>query len=136
MSISTPLTALLGITHPILSAPMDVIAGARLTAAVSAAGGFGILGGGYGDKAWLEQETAKLKDVSAPFGIGFITWSLAKAAGAAGHRARGTAARDHALVRRSKTLCDKDQIQRRAADLPGAGRGHGAAWRSMPAPTC
>ena len=42
MSISTPMTALLGITHPILSAPMDVIAGARLTAAVSAAGGFGI----------------------------------------------------------------------------------------------
>src|SRR5690349_13603856 len=80
MSISTPLTALLGITHPILSAPMDVIAGARLTAAVSAAGGFGILGGGYGDKAWLEQETAKLKGVSAPFGIGFITWSLAKRA--------------------------------------------------------
>src|SRR3954471_9833602 len=78
MSISTPLTALLGITHPILSAPMDVIAGARLTAAVSAAGGFGILGGGYGDRTWLEQETAKLKSTSAVFGIGFITWSLAK----------------------------------------------------------
>ena len=78
MPISTPLTARLGIQHPILSAPMDVIAGARLTAAVSAAGGFGILGGGYGDEAWLEQETAKLADVSDPFGIGFITWSLAK----------------------------------------------------------
>ena len=78
MSISTPLTALLGITHPILSAPMDTIAGARLAMAVSAAGGFGILGGGYGDKAWLEQETAKLRDVAQPFGIGFITWSLAK----------------------------------------------------------
>src|SRR4051812_42988601 len=78
MSISTPLTALLGITHPILSAPMDTIAGARLAAAVSAAGGFGILGGGYGDRAWLERETAKLKGGSDPFGIGFITWSLAK----------------------------------------------------------
>ena len=78
MPISTDLTALLGIRHPILSAPMDVIAGARLTKAVSAAGGFGILGGGYGDRAWLEQETAKLADVSDPFGIGFITWSLAK----------------------------------------------------------
>ena len=78
MPISTPLTARLGIQHPILSAPMDVIAGARLTAAVSAAGGFGILGGGYGDEAWLKQETAKLADVSDPFGIGFITWSLAK----------------------------------------------------------
>jgi nitronate monooxygenase len=78
MTISTPLTARLGIQHPILLAPMDVIAGARLTKAVSAAGGFGILGGGYGDKAWLEQEIAKLAGLSAPFGIGFITWSLAK----------------------------------------------------------
>jgi len=78
MPISTPLTARLGIQHPILSAPMDVIAGARLTSAVSAAGGFGILGGGYGDMAWLQQETAKLSGSSAPFGIGFITWSLAR----------------------------------------------------------
>jgi nitronate monooxygenase len=78
MPISTPLTARLGIQHPVLSAPMDVIAGARLTAAVSAAGGFGILGGGYGDRAWLEQETAKLAGLTEPFGIGFITWSLAK----------------------------------------------------------
>ena len=78
MPISTPLATLLGIAHPVLSAPMDVIAGARLTEAVSRAGGFGILGGGYGERAWLEQETAKLKQFSAPFGIGFITWSLAK----------------------------------------------------------
>jgi nitronate monooxygenase len=78
MSIATPLTALLGIQHPILLAPMDVIAGARLTAAVSGAGGFGILGGGYGEKRWLEAETKKLEGTRAPFGIGFITWSLAK----------------------------------------------------------
>lgn len=79
MSISTPLTALLGIRHPVLLAPMDVIAGAKLTAAVSAAGGFGILGGGYGERAWLERETGKLKQLAlASFGIGFITWSLAK----------------------------------------------------------
>jgi nitronate monooxygenase len=79
MSIDTSLTALLGIMHPILLAPMDVVSGARLTAAVSSAGGFGILGGGYGEKVWLEQETSKLKRrAAAPFGIGFITWSLAK----------------------------------------------------------
>ena len=78
MPIETTLTARLGITHPILSAPMDVIAGARLTAAVSGAGGFGILGGGYGERAWLEQETAKLKRCGPPFGVGFITWSMAK----------------------------------------------------------
>lgn len=78
MPITTPLTSLLGITHPILSAPMATIAGARLVAAVGEAGGFGILGGGYGDRAWLEQETAKLAKLRSPFGIGFITWSMAR----------------------------------------------------------
>ncbi len=78
MAIKTALTGALGIQHPILSAPMDGIAGARLTAAVSEAGGFGILGGGYGERDWLERETEELKSCPAPFGIGFITWSLAK----------------------------------------------------------
>ena len=44
MPITTDLTALLGIRHPVLLAPMDTISGSRLTRAVSAAGGFGILG--------------------------------------------------------------------------------------------
>jgi nitronate monooxygenase len=78
MPTGTALTSLLGIKHPILLAPMDLVSGARLAAAVSEAGGFGILGGGYGEKAWLEQQTARLKTCAAPFGIGFITWSLAK----------------------------------------------------------
>ncbi|MHC4051586.1 NAD(P)H-dependent flavin oxidoreductase [Bradyrhizobium sp. 25ACV] len=77
MPIATPLTQLLGIRHPILLAPMDTIAGSRLTRAVSEAGGFGILGGGYGDRARLEAETRKLSGFG-PFGIGFITWSLAR----------------------------------------------------------
>ena len=78
MAIATPLTALLGIEHPILLAPMDAVAGARLTMAVSNAGGLGILGGGYGDRVWLEAETAKLNGFQHPFAIGFITWSLAR----------------------------------------------------------
>jgi nitronate monooxygenase len=78
MPIDTALTGLLGVKHPILLAPMDVVSGARLATAVSNAGGFGILGGGYGERAWLEGETAKLKQCSAPVGIGFITWSLAR----------------------------------------------------------
>jgi nitronate monooxygenase len=78
MAISTELTARLGIRHPILLAPMDTISGSRLVEAVSDAGGFGILGGGYGDRARLETETAKLKGFAGRFGIGFITWSLAK----------------------------------------------------------
>src|SRR6201991_2913139 len=78
MPITTPLTERLGIMKPILLAPMATISGARLVMAVGDAGGFGILGGGYGEKAWLEQETAKLKAARSPFGIGFITWSLAR----------------------------------------------------------
>jgi nitronate monooxygenase len=61
---------------------MDVVSDACLTAAVSVAGGFGILGGGYGDSVWLQRETEKLTQLVGkdrlPFGIGFITWSLAK----------------------------------------------------------
>lgn len=78
MPIRTELTARLGIAHPILAAPMAMITASRLVMAVSDAGGFGILGGGYGDKAWLAAETAVLRRYQRPFGIGFITWSLAK----------------------------------------------------------
>ena len=78
MSITTPLTGRLGIRHPILLAPMDVVADARLAAAVSAAGGLGILGGGYGNEEWLVRELDLLERSAARFGVGFITWSMAK----------------------------------------------------------
>jgi nitronate monooxygenase len=42
ISITTPVTQLLGINHPILLAPMAYVTDARLVAAVDAAGGFGI----------------------------------------------------------------------------------------------
>ena len=54
--ITTPVTQLLGINHPILLAPMDLVADGRLVAAVDAAGGFGILGGGYGEEKWPVPE--------------------------------------------------------------------------------
>jgi nitronate monooxygenase len=78
VSISTSVTKLLGISHPILLAPMDLVADARLTAAVTAAGGFGILGGGYGDEQWLTRELDLLEQANTRFGVGFITWSMAK----------------------------------------------------------
>lgn len=81
MSIDTPLNNLLHVQHPILLAAMDLVADARLTLAVSEAGGFGILGGGYGDADWLGRELALLVEARAsenlPYGVGFITWSLA-----------------------------------------------------------
>jgi nitronate monooxygenase len=76
MGILTRLTETLGITVPILSAPMGFVAGGKLAAAVTAAGGLGMIGGGYGDSNWLNSEFAAAGN--ARVGCGFITWSLAK----------------------------------------------------------
>lgn len=73
--LKTRLTERFAIKHPILLAPMGVMAGGRLAAAVSQAGGLGLIGGGYGDEAWLDREFAAAG--SARVGCGFITWSLA-----------------------------------------------------------
>jgi nitronate monooxygenase len=56
MAMQTKLTRMLGIEHPVLLAPMDLVSGGRLAAAVSQAGGFGLLGGGYGDGEWINRE--------------------------------------------------------------------------------
>ncbi|MEW6643637.1 MAG: nitronate monooxygenase [Pseudomonadota bacterium] len=64
--------------HPIVSAPMGAVSGGRLAAAVSAAGGFGLIGGGYSrDRAWLARELDLAGDM-ARVGVGFITWSVAE----------------------------------------------------------
>src|SRR5271169_6992383 len=76
MRLKTRLTEKLGIEHPILSAPMHVFAGGRLAAAVSEAGGLGLIGGGYGDAGWLESQFAAAG--KARVGCGFITWSMAR----------------------------------------------------------
>ena len=78
MPIRTALTESLGIRHPIMLAPMDLVSDARLTAAVSAAGGLGLLGGGYGDEQWLRCELDLLERSKTRFGVGFITWSMAR----------------------------------------------------------
>src|SRR4051794_29430932 len=74
--MKTRLTELLGIEHPILLAPMAFISGGRLAAAVTDAGGLGLIGGGYGDAEWLQRQS-DLAD-GARVGYGFITWSLAR----------------------------------------------------------
>lgn len=59
---------------PIANAPMATIAGGALAGAVASAGGLGLIGGGYGDLAWIEQQfaTAHHSDV----GVGLITWAV------------------------------------------------------------
>jgi nitronate monooxygenase len=76
MALHTRLTELFDIEHPIISAPMAFAAGGKLAAAVTAAGGLGLIGGGYGDAEWLTRELAEAGN--AKVGCGFITWSLAK----------------------------------------------------------
>jgi nitronate monooxygenase len=80
-SISTRLTERFGIRHPIICAPMAYVAGGALAAAVSRAGGLGIVAGGYAGAVSgepdLEIELARAK--SGKFGVGFITWALAQA---------------------------------------------------------
>ncbi len=76
MPIRTIITEMLEIDHPVLLAPMAGIAGGALAAAVSNAGGLGIIGGGYGDRDWLTRELAAAGN--ARVGVGFIGWSLDK----------------------------------------------------------
>ncbi|KAI0309217.1 hypothetical protein OF83DRAFT_1179890, partial [Amylostereum chailletii] len=54
--LQTPLTELFGIKHPILLAGMNVAAGPELAAAVTNAGGMGVIGGvGYTPKVLRAQ---------------------------------------------------------------------------------
>lgn len=68
------LTEKLNIKYPIISAPMGMISGAKLACEVTAAGGLGLIGGGYCDKAWIQQQLELA--IPGQFGIGFITWRL------------------------------------------------------------
>ncbi|MGP3938232.1 MULTISPECIES: NAD(P)H-dependent flavin oxidoreductase [Streptomyces] len=77
MALSTELTELLGLRHPIVLAPMGGAAGGALAAAVSRAGGLGLVGGAYGDRAWLERELAIVAEgTDQPWGVGFLTWAI------------------------------------------------------------
>ena len=72
--IETALTRLLGIEHPILLAPMGSAAGGRLAAAVTNAGGLGLVGSGYANTAAIRKELAEAGNTRV--GIGFILWAL------------------------------------------------------------
>ncbi|MEV8022458.1 nitronate monooxygenase [Streptomyces sp. NPDC086554] len=77
MALSTELTELLGVRQPIVLAPMGGSAGGALAAAVSRAGGLGLVGGGHGERAWLERELAIVAEGTAePWGVGFLTWGI------------------------------------------------------------
>ncbi len=70
----TRLTERFGLTLPLIQAPMAFVAGGALAAAVSRAGGLGLIGGGYGDRGWIEDQFAIAGDM--PIGCGFISFAL------------------------------------------------------------
>ncbi|PFH61168.1 hypothetical protein XA68_18051 [Ophiocordyceps unilateralis] len=71
--ISTPLTRLLGIQHPIMLAGMARVSGGKLAAAVSNAGGLGVIGGFQYTpdqlREIIDEMKAHLASPDLPFGI-------------------------------------------------------------------
>lgn len=77
--IKTALTRMFDLRHPIVLGPMGGVSGGALAAAVSNAGGLGLVGGGYGDPDWLRTELALVRRATkAPWGAGVITWSVGR----------------------------------------------------------
>jgi NAD(P)H-dependent flavin oxidoreductase YrpB (nitropropane dioxygenase family) len=68
--VRTPLTELTGIRYPIVQTGMGYVAGARLTAATSKAGGLGIIGSATMTLEALRTAVAEVRErTEAPFGV-------------------------------------------------------------------
>lgn len=74
--LSTELTTLLNVKHPIMLAGMDQVAGPKLAAAVTKAGGFGTVGGARYTPDMLRSMLAELKEEfngeDLPFGVDLL----------------------------------------------------------------
>lgn len=74
--LRTTVTDLLKVPHPILLAGMNVAAGPKLAAAVTNAGGLGVIGGVGYTPDMLREQIAELKsyliDKNAPFGVDLL----------------------------------------------------------------
>jgi nitronate monooxygenase len=145
--LTTWLTERFDLTVPVVSAPMAGVSGGRLAAAVSAAGGLGMIGIGYEPAATVVAEAATARAGGRPFGVGLIAWvaegrpDLVEAAIAAkpallslsfgAYAQHVTAARDAGIVVATQAGTVDDA--RRAADAGvdvvvargGEGGGHG-----------
>jgi nitronate monooxygenase len=76
--LGTAVTRKLGMRIPVLNAPMTPQAGGALARAVSAAGGFGMLGFDEDEpeEAISEQVAILQREPKVPFGIGLVAWVL------------------------------------------------------------
>lgn len=65
MTIHTSICDLLGIKYPIIQGGMAWIAGGKLAAAVSEAGGMGTIGSGNSPASWLREEIGIAREITA-----------------------------------------------------------------------
>ncbi|MBB5598752.1 NAD(P)H-dependent flavin oxidoreductase [Neomicrococcus lactis] len=67
----------LKLSTPVINAPMIGVAGGELAAAVSNAGGLGLIGiEPKGTEDWFAQQFRYCENPDKPWGVGFIGWSL------------------------------------------------------------
>lgn len=77
--LSTPWSRDFGLRVPIVNAPMGGVAGGRLAAAVTAAGGLGMVG--MGSTATRSALAAELREVRGRYGIGLVDWVMRRQSG-------------------------------------------------------
>jgi len=71
------LTEKFGLSVPVVGAPMANVSGGKLTGAISAAGGLGMLGAGSAVSAdWIRREATVAASSGKPYGIGLMAWSI------------------------------------------------------------
>src|SRR5262249_44598706 len=111
---------------------MGGASGGALAAAVSGAGGLGLVGGGYADPGWLERELGTVAGTTdRPWGAGVITWAAGEDAvrlilsyrPAAVFLSFGDPAPYGALVKEAgiRLICQvQDMARARRAGTPGA----------------
>ncbi len=69
----TKITDLIGIKYPIFQGGMAWVADYHIAAAVSNAGGLGIIGVGGADEVWLKDQIAKIRELTdKPFGVNLM----------------------------------------------------------------
>ncbi|GAB4271540.1 MAG: enoyl-[acyl-carrier-protein] reductase FabK [Thermincola ferriacetica] len=74
--MKTELCDLLGIEYPILQGGMAWVSTAELAAAVSEAGGLGIIGAGHAPAEWVRDEIRKARErTNKPFGVNVMLMS-------------------------------------------------------------
>lgn len=77
-ALSTEWSRAMGLDVPLANAPMGGVAGGALAAAVSRAGGLGMVGiGSAGSALQLDEQLSHLRELGRPFGVGLVAWVIA-----------------------------------------------------------